>query len=58
MSKLRNKMKTELELRGYTPTSIEHYIENVSRFDKHFNQSPAKLQQSTSISIKNPLEAL
>ncbi len=43
MSELRNKMKTELELRGYSPTTIKHYIENVSRFAKHFNQSPELL---------------
>jgi site-specific recombinase XerD len=36
-------MKTELELRGYSPTTIKHYIENVSRFAKHFNQSPELL---------------
>ncbi len=43
MSELRNKMKTELVLRGYSPTTIKHYIENVSRFAKHFNQSPELL---------------
>ena len=43
MSELRNNMKTELELRGYSPTTIKCYIENVSRFAKHFNQSPELL---------------
>lgn len=43
MSELRNKMKTELDLRGYSPTTIKNYIENVSRFAKHFNQSPELL---------------
>jgi site-specific recombinase XerD len=43
MSELRDKMKTDLELRGYSPTTIKYYIENVSRFAKHFNQSPELL---------------
>lgn len=40
MSELKDKMKIELELRGYSPTTIKYYIENVSRFAKHFSQSP------------------
>lgn len=40
MSELRNKMKMDMELRGYSPITVKYYIEHVSRFAKHFNKSP------------------
>jgi integrase/recombinase XerD len=43
MSELRNKMKTDLELRGYSPITVKYYIREVSRFAKHFNKSPELL---------------
>jgi site-specific recombinase XerD len=46
MSELRNKMKMDLELRGYSPTTVKYYINNVSRFAKHFNQSPELLGEN------------
>lgn len=46
MSELRNKMKMDLELRGYSPLTAKHYIEHVSRFAKHFNQSPELLGEN------------
>jgi len=40
MTELRKKMTMDLELRGYSPITVKYYIEHVSRFAKHFNQSP------------------
>ena len=40
MSELRAKMKMDLELRGYSPTTIKYYVERVSRFAAYFNKSP------------------
>lgn len=46
MSELRNKMEMNLELRGYSPTTVKYYINIVSRFAKHFNQSPELLGEN------------
>lgn len=43
MSELRNKMKIEMQLRGYSPNSIEKYIYNISNFAKFYNKSPELL---------------
>ncbi|MCC5911673.1 MAG: phage integrase N-terminal SAM-like domain-containing protein, partial [Clostridiaceae bacterium] len=43
LSELRKKMKMDLELRGYSPITVKNYLEHVSRFSKHFNQSPELL---------------
>jgi len=43
MSELRNKMKIDMELRGYSPKTINNYINHVSRFAKHYNKSPELL---------------
>lgn len=43
MSKLRNKMKIDMELRGYSPKTINNYINHVSRFAKYYNKSPELL---------------
>lgn len=40
MSELRNKMKFDMELRGYSPKTINHYILHVSNFAKFYNKSP------------------
>lgn len=43
MSVLRNKMRIEMELRGYSTSSIEKYIYNISNFSKFYNKSPELL---------------
>lgn len=43
MSELRNKMKMEMELRGYSPKTIKNYILHVSNFAKFYNKSPELL---------------
>jgi len=43
MSELRNKMKMDLEIRGYSPTTTKYYLRNVSNFAKYFNKSPELL---------------
>lgn len=40
LSELRNKMKFDLELKGYSPNTINYYLRNVSNFAKYFNTSP------------------
>lgn len=39
MTELENKMKFEMELRGYSPKTIKHYLLCVSNFAKHYNMS-------------------
>jgi integrase/recombinase XerD len=39
MSELENKMKFEMELRGYSPKTIKNYLLCVSNFAKHYNMS-------------------
>lgn len=39
MSELENKMKFEMELRGYSPKTIKNYLLRVSNFAKHYNMS-------------------
>ena len=43
MSELRNRMKIEMELRGYSPKTIKNYILHVSTFSKFHNKSPELL---------------
>jgi integrase/recombinase XerD len=45
MSELRNKMKMDMELRGYSPITVKYYTEHVGRFAKHFNKSPDLLDE-------------
>jgi Site-specific recombinase XerD len=40
MSELRTKMTMDLELRGYSPTTVKYYINHVFRLSKHFSKSP------------------
>jgi integrase/recombinase XerD len=46
MSELRTKMKMDLELRGYSPATMEYYIGNVMRFAQHFKKSPDLLGEN------------
>ena len=43
MSELRNKMRIEMELRGYSEKTIKNYILHVSTFSKFHNKSPELL---------------
>lgn len=43
MSELINRMKTDLELRGYSHTTVKYYTREVGRFSGHFNKSPELL---------------
>jgi integrase/recombinase XerD len=43
MSELRQKMKMDMELRGYSPMTIKSYINHVSNFAKFYNKSPKYL---------------
>jgi len=43
MSELREKMKMDMELRGYSPRTIVGYIRQVSNFAKFYNKSPESL---------------
>ena len=40
MSELRERLKMDMELRGYSPGSIKAYTNNVSNFSKFYNKSP------------------
>lgn len=43
MTELRQKMKMDMELRGFSARTIKYYLENVARFAKYFNKSPELL---------------
>ena len=40
MSELREKLKIDMVLRGYSPGSIKAYTNHVSNFAKFYNKSP------------------
>lgn len=46
MSELRNKMKIEMELRGFSKATIKNYILHVSTFSKYYNKSPEFLGEN------------
>ena len=46
MPELRNKMKMEMELRGYSQKTIKNYILHVSTFAKFYNKSPDLLGET------------
>lgn len=46
MSELRNKMKMEMELRGYSPKTIKNYTLHVANFAKFYNKSPEFLGEN------------
>jgi site-specific recombinase XerD len=43
MTTLRDRMTEDLRLRNYSPRTVKTYVSWVSRFAKHFQQSPARL---------------
>ena len=43
MTTLRDKMKQEMTLRGYSPGTQENYLRAVIKLKDHFNRNPAKL---------------
>ena len=43
MSKLRDKMTKDMELRSFSPRTVETYLGWVERFSKHYGKSPDKL---------------
>lgn len=45
MSELREKMKMDMELKGYSPRTIKNYIGHVSNFAKFYNKSPELLRE-------------
>jgi integrase/recombinase XerD len=45
MSELREKMKMDMELKGYSPRTIKNYIGHVSNFAKYYNKSPELLRE-------------
>ena len=45
MSELRERMKMDMELRGYSPVTIKSHISNVSNFAKFYNKSPELLRE-------------
>jgi site-specific recombinase XerD len=46
MTQLRDRMKQDLELGGYSPGTTKHYLDAVARFSKHFGRSPVSLGQA------------
>lgn len=55
MTKLREQMKIDLELKGYSPKTQYAYIRHVKNCAKYFNQSPDKLGE---VDIKKYLHYL
>jgi integrase/recombinase XerD len=45
MSELRQKMKMDMELKGYSPRTIKNYTRIVSNFAKYYNKSPELLKE-------------
>ena len=43
MQELLNKMKIDMELRGYSPITVKYYLGHVSRFAKYYSKSPETL---------------
>ena len=43
MTPLRKRMIDEMQMRNFSPKTIQCYVETVARFARHFNKSPDKL---------------
>jgi site-specific recombinase XerD len=43
MTPLRKRMIDAMQLRNFSPKTIQLYVENVARFARYFNRSPDKL---------------
>jgi len=43
MSKLRDKMTKDMELRGFSPRTIDTYLDWMKRFSEHYEKSPDEL---------------
>lgn len=50
MSELRERLKMDMELRGYSPGIIKAYTNNVSNFAKFYNKSPEFLVEKEILS--------
>lgn len=46
MGKLRDEMKMEMELRNYSPKTIQAYIGHMTAFTRMFHKSPAEMGQA------------
>ena len=51
MSKLRDKMKMDMELKGYSPGTIKGYIAQVNNFARFHNKSPELLREKKYVNI-------
>ena len=45
MTTLREKMKQEMTLRGYSTSTQDVYLRSVVKLHKHFNRNPAELTE-------------
>lgn len=43
MTNLRMKMMQDMQIRNYSPRTVEAYVEHIARFARHFNKSPELL---------------
>ena len=43
MSKLREKMQRDLQIKGYSISTQTAYLRHIEKYAQHFNQSPDKL---------------
>lgn len=46
MGKLREQMRTDLLLKGYSPNSIRAYLHCIRNFAKHFMRSPSEMGET------------
>ena len=45
MTSLRNKMKQEMTLRGFSSGTQDHYLRSIVKLNDHYNRSPAQLSE-------------